>query len=157
MMFIAMQKYVNLSRLMVVVAFSAIGLGSCGNIFFPSVAQTQPGNKTFGDWCREKASLSPEAKHTVEVLLEKAGTTECNAANQKLSSITELDLSDNKITDIKPLQSLTKLDWLHLIDNQISDIKPLQSLTKLTKLGLGGNPISPKTCPLKPEYICNWE
>ena len=77
-------KHMNLPRLMVVVAFSAIGLGSCGNIFFPSVAQTQPGNKTFGDWCREKASLSPETKHTVEVLLEKAGTIECNAANQKL-------------------------------------------------------------------------
>jgi len=26
--------------------------------------------RTFADWCREKASLSPETKHTVEVLLE---------------------------------------------------------------------------------------
>jgi len=29
-------------------------------------------------------------------------------------------------------------------------------LTKLTSLGLGGNPIAPKTCPLKPESICHW-
>lgn len=64
MTFVVMQKYVNLSRLMAVVAFSAIGLGSCGNISSPSVAQTQPANKTFGDWCRTKASLSAEAKHT---------------------------------------------------------------------------------------------
>jgi len=30
-------------------------------------------------------------------------------------------------------------------------------LTKLTGLYLSGNPIAPKTCPLKPESICNWE
>jgi len=30
-------------------------------------------------------------------------------------------------------------------------------LTKLTYLDLSGNPIAPKTCPLKPEYICKWE
>ena len=114
MTFVVMQKYVNLSRLMAVVAFSAIGLGSCGNISSPSVAQTQPANKTFGDWCRTKASLSAEA-------------------NQELSSLTKLDLSNNLI----------------------SDIKPLQSLTKLTALSLSGNP-APKTCPLKPESICKW-
>jgi len=30
-------------------------------------------------------------------------------------------------------------------------------LTKLTWLDLIGNPIAPKTCPLKPESICKWE
>jgi hypothetical protein len=30
-------------------------------------------------------------------------------------------------------------------------------LTKLTDLYLSGNPIAPKTCPLKPESICKWE
>jgi len=29
-------------------------------------------------------------------------------------------------------------------------------LTKLTRLYLSGNPIAPKTCPLRPEFICNW-
>jgi hypothetical protein len=38
--------------------------------------------RTFADWCRQKADLSPEAKHTVEVLLQYAETTECDAANQ---------------------------------------------------------------------------
>jgi len=33
----------------------------------------------------------------------------------------------------------------------------LQGMTSLTALFLGGNPIAPKTCPLKPESICNWE
>jgi internalin A len=40
---------------------------------------------------------------------------------------------------------------------QIGDIKPLAFLTKLTLLDIGGNPIAPKTCPLKPESICEWE
>ncbi|MCC3458014.1 leucine-rich repeat domain-containing protein [Microcoleus sp. PH2017_08_TRC_O_A] len=130
MKFMVMQKYVNLSRLVAVVAFSAIGLGSCGNISSLSVAQTQPANKTFGDWCREKASLNPETKHTVEVMLRKSKTTDCDAADRKLSSLTKLDLDNNDISDIKPLQSLTKLTDLSLSRNDISDIKPLQSLTK---------------------------
>jgi len=29
-------------------------------------------------------------------------------------------------------------------------------LTNLTLLTLSENPIAPKTCPLKPEYICEW-
>ncbi|HLO47337.1 MAG TPA: hypothetical protein VK211_02810 [Kamptonema sp.] len=49
--------------------------------------------KTFADLCRDRASLSPEAKHTVEVLLQEAGTTECDRAYQKLSSLTQLNVS----------------------------------------------------------------
>ena len=113
-----------------ILALSANGLSA-------KAAETRSGNsrRTFGDWCRQKADLSPEAKHTVEMLLKEAGTTECDAANLKLLSLTTLDLGHN----------------------QISDIKPLQSLTKLTELYLNGNPIAPKTCPLKPESICKWE
>ena len=156
-------------------------LALSGNGLSAKAAETQPGNsrQTFAEWCRQKADLSPEAKRTVEVLLQKAETTECEAANLKLSSLTELDLDDNQISDIKPLESLTNLTQLDLDanqisdikplesltnltllfleNNQISDIKPLESLTKLTDLYLNGNPIAPKTCPLKPESICNWE
>ena len=108
-----------------------------GNGLSAKAAETQRGNsrRTFADWCRQKADLSPEAKHTVEMLLKEAGTIECDAANLKLSSLTELDLSNN----------------------HLGDIKPLESLTNLTSLYLSGNPISPKTCPLKPESFCNWE
>jgi internalin A len=65
-------------------------------------------------------------------------------------------LSNNKISDIKPIASLTNLTRLDLSNNQISDIKPLESLTKLINLELWANPIAPKTCPLKPESICRW-
>jgi internalin A len=73
--------------------------------------------------CREKASLSPEAQHTIEVLLKQADIDECDAANQILSSLTELDLSNNQISDIKALQSLTQLTKFDLSKNQLNDIK----------------------------------
>ncbi len=201
-----------------ILALSANGLSA-------KAAEKRSGNsrRTFADWCRQKANLSPEAKRTVEVLLKEAGTTECDAAARELSSLTTLDLDnnqisdikplesltnliaislvnnkisdikplasltnlisiglennqisdikplasltkltalnlgDNKISDIKPLASLTNLTWLELDKNQISDIKPLKSLTKLIELGLRGNPIAPKTCPLKQDSICKWE
>ena len=147
-----LQKSIALTCCAMILALSGNGLSA-------KAAEVRSGNsrRTFADWCRQKADLSPEAKRTVEVLLKEAGTTECDAANQKLSSLTQLVFDKNQISDIKPLESLTNLTWLDLDNNQISDIKPLQSLTNLTLVGLGGNPIALKTCPLKPESICNWE
>ncbi|MEG4010544.1 leucine-rich repeat domain-containing protein, partial [Microcoleus sp. Pol11C1] len=97
-----------------------------GNESFSWLVQKQRSGseRTFANWCRKKASLSAETKHTVEVLLKKAGTTECEAADRQLSSLTKLKLDKNQIRDIKPLASLTHLDWLSLDNNQISDIKP---------------------------------
>ena len=119
-------------------------LALSGNGLSAKAAETRSGNsrRTFADWCRQKADLNPEAKHTVEVLLQQAGTTECEAANQTLSSLRALVLRDHQISDIKPLESLTNLTSLFLDYNQISDIKPLQSLTNLTELYLGDNQIS---------------
>jgi internalin A len=140
MQIIVAQKHMNLPRL-IVVAFSAIALALSGNLLGAEVAQTQPGKsrRTFADWCRQKAALSPETKHTVDVLLKEAETTNCDVADQNLSLRSMLDLSDNKISDIKPLASLTNLELLSLNDNKISDIKPLASLTKLTFLTLDKN------------------
>jgi internalin A len=151
-------KYMNLPK-SIALAFSAIALS--GNAMSVKAAEVRSANKTFADWCRQRASLSPQAKHTVDVLLQYAETTECDAADRKLSSLTQLTLEFTKITDIKPLASLTNLTGLNLSGSQISggqisDIKPLASLTNLTWLNLGGNPIAPKTCPLKPESICKW-
>ncbi|MEG4043350.1 leucine-rich repeat domain-containing protein [Microcoleus sp. Pol17_C1] len=138
MRLIVAQKHINLLKL-IAVTCSAIYLPSCGNGF----SGLQPGNskRTFADWCRQKADLSPEAKHTVEVLLKRAETTDCAAANQKLLMLPALDLTNNKISDIKPLESLTNLRMLNLNKNQISDIKPLESLTKLHYLCLDNNQI----------------
>ncbi|MEG3916060.1 leucine-rich repeat protein [Microcoleus sp. w2-18bC1] len=96
----------------------------------------------FADWCRHIDSLSEEARHTVKVLLKKAGTDDPEAAEQILSSMTELDLNRNRITDISFLGWLTNLTTLDLSYNQISDISSLGSLTNLTTLSLRGNQIT---------------
>ena len=145
---------------LILITFSMIVLASCGNKPFmlgvsgqqknsgnepsPVVVQKQRGGsgRTFADWCRDKASLSPEVKYTVEELLKVARTTECDAANQKLSTLTELYLYENSISDIKPLESLTNLTRILLYKNQISNIKPLESLTNLTFVNLDNNQIS---------------
>jgi Leucine-rich repeat (LRR) protein len=61
---------------------------------------------------------------------------------EKLINLTTLYLGDNQITDLKPLEKLTNLTWLNLWDNQITDLKPLEKLTNLTTLGLWGNQIT---------------
>ena len=58
---------------------------------------------------------------------------------QTVSISTALDLSDNKIDDITPLQNLTQLTKLDLSDNKIEDITPLQNLTQLKFLDIRKN------------------
>src|SRR4028119_1398685 len=111
MKLIVAQKQMNLSLLLAVTCI-AIGLASCLNKPAALVSAATPGNSglIFADsWCRKKDLLTPEAKHTVELLLEKVGTTNCDAAARKLSSLTSLYLDGSKVTDIKPLASLTNL------------------------------------------------
>src|SRR4028118_1747991 len=127
MALIVADKHINLQK-SIAVTCSAIVLAFCGSGLSADAAETRSGNsrRTFADWCREKDSLSPEAKHTVEVLLRQAGTTECDAADRTLSSLTELDLENYQISDIKPLASLTNLTLLHLGYNQTRDIQPTE-------------------------------
>ena len=80
--------------------------------------------KTFTEWCQQKASLPQQTRQTVKVLLKVAKTQNCSQANQTLTKLTELDLSQNQISNIKPLSNLTKLTYLGLSANQIRDIKP---------------------------------
>ena len=37
--------------------------------------------KSFADWCLNKENLLPETKHTVDMLLKQAGTSDCYQAN----------------------------------------------------------------------------
>ena len=98
--------------------------------------------KTFIEYCQQKSTLPQETKDTVEVLLEKAGTQDCQQANRTLSSLTELRLLTKQISDLKPLSGFTNLTNLDLWGNKISDVKPLANLTDLTSLNIGGNQIS---------------
>jgi len=97
---------------------------------------------SFADWCRHIDSLSESARHTVKVLLNKAGTDDPEAAQQILSSMTTLHLFGNGLTDISSLGSLTNLTTLNLLGNRITDFSFLGSLTNLTTLNLNSNQIT---------------
>ncbi|MEQ8386441.1 MAG: leucine-rich repeat domain-containing protein [Coleofasciculus sp. A1-SPW-01] len=111
---------------------------------------------SFKEWCLKRESLSDEPRNTVEVLLEEAGASDCEQADDYLSSRTELDLSSNQITDVSPLSGFTNLSKLYLSFNQITDVSPLFGLTNLNLLNLEGNPIAQPTCPVSPPDVCRF-
>jgi internalin A len=102
----------------------------------------QPKTKTFTQWCQQKNSVPAATKLTIDLLLKKAGTNNCELADSKINSLTELDLSGEGISDLQPLSGLTNLTGLSLYNNKISDLKPLSGLTKLIDLNLNSNKIS---------------
>ena len=61
---------------------------------------------------------------------------------KRLTNLTWLDLGDNQITDITPLEKLTNLTNLSLRVNQIANITPLEKLTNLENLILSDNQIT---------------
>ncbi|NER84487.1 MAG: leucine-rich repeat domain-containing protein [Leptolyngbya sp. SIO1D8] len=149
-------------------------IAGCG-----SATANDPGTfVNFADWCLHKAELLPDARHTVDVLLEEAGTQDCRRARRVLASspapslnltdaqisnveplasfenLTRLDLRENQIVDVTPLANLVFLIELYLEGNEISDISPLANLTDLLKLSLDEQLLSDRSCPVQPERIC---
>ncbi|NQE33453.1 CHAT domain-containing protein [Microcoleus asticus] len=119
------------------------GLAVGATILMGSAAAPNPKTfESFADFCTNKENLTPEARHTVEVLLSKAKTQECDRAQKTLTNLTELSLIRNQIVDIKPLSKLTNLRKLNLSLNQITDVQPLSELTNLRFLVLNFNQIS---------------
>ncbi|MEG4806085.1 CHAT domain-containing protein [Microcoleus sp. F8-D3] len=119
------------------------GLAVGATILMGAAAAPNPQTfETFADFCTNKENLPPETRHTVEVLLSKAKTQECDRAQQTLTNLTELSLIRNQIVDIKPLSKFTNLRKLNLSLNQITDVQPLSELTNLRSLVLNFNQIS---------------
>lgn len=54
----------------------------------------------------------------------------------ELTNLTDLDLSENEISDLTPLSELKNLEHLNLRSNQITDVSPLAELTNLKDLDL---------------------
>ena len=59
-----------------------------------------------------------------------------------LINLTDLNFSNNQISEIENLETLTNLRYLNLDNNQINKIKNLKTLTKLKHLSLNNNQIS---------------
>ncbi|MEG4323412.1 MULTISPECIES: CHAT domain-containing protein [unclassified Microcoleus] len=119
-----------------------LGLAVGASILLASPAAPNPKTfQSFGDWCANKQNLTPEARHTVEVLLSKAKTQECDRAQKTLANLTELSLKSNQIVSLEPLVNLTNLRIIQLNDNQVVNLEPLANLTNLTHLYLIRNQI----------------
>lgn len=149
---------------------TAFALSSLSPVFHAEPAQSQPTAtpKSFADWCKNAPNLSPEAKHTVDVLLTQAGTRNCQLAAEKLAKRSSLNLTpfpggsqlgtpwnldpkepDTKngagktnIVDLRPIASLKNLQVLLLSANLIKDVSPLAELTNLRELDLYLNNIA---------------
>lgn len=137
--FKGMQKNINIGLVGLLIVFGFAGNGLTQDIQLPP---TESNFETFADWCRNRENLDPEAKRTVSLILQQAGTFNCGRASQNVQDMTQLDLSTSQISDIRPFQSLNNLVELKLINNQISDVTPLQSLENLEVLDLSYNQIS---------------
>ncbi|MGB3402490.1 MAG: leucine-rich repeat domain-containing protein [Microcoleaceae cyanobacterium] len=138
-LFQTLSQYVQVGILGILIAF---GLGIEG---YSQETQSNPTGEnfaTFADWCRNRENLNPEAKRTVSLILQQAGTYNCGRASQNVQEISQLDLSTSQVSDVRPLQSLDNLVELKLINNRISDVTPLQSLDNLEVLDLSYNQIS---------------
>lgn len=82
---------------------------------------------------------------------DMATLSSLDASSQKISDLTGLEyasnlatlyLQNNGIADLTPLAGLTQLQTLRIFSNQISDIGPLAGMTALQNLHLGSNSIS---------------
>jgi internalin A len=125
--------------------FSAIGAIAAFAIAMPVRAvepDRSPTHNTFTQWCQNQSKLPLETQHTIEMLLQKAGTNNCAAADAKLSELTELMLFRRQISDLRPIASFTNLQQLWLYKNHITDISPLASLTNLNKLWIYDNRVT---------------
>ncbi|MFP6617720.1 MAG: leucine-rich repeat domain-containing protein [Pirellulaceae bacterium] len=58
-----------------------------------------------------------------------------------LALLTELQLSDGRITDLGPLRELTRLQVLHVSEGEVEDLEPLKELKSLRELWLPQNQV----------------
>lgn len=97
--------------------------------------------QTFAEWCQNINKLTQESRHTVSVVLNFVGESDCSLAQDKLATLEELDLSQKKIKDVNPLGCLKNLNNLNLAGNEIADIGLISHLNHLTEINLSGNEV----------------
>jgi internalin A len=116
----------------------------------------QPSIKTFAQWCQQRDSLHENTKHTIDVMIARAGTKDCQQAEHYFNKLNRHQSGTDEISDLRPIASLNNLTQLDLAVNpKIIDLKPLASLNNLTKLYLDEK-FTKKDCPVKLE-VCTWK
>jgi internalin A len=97
---------------------------------------------SFSEWCLHRESLPQESINTIDLMLEVAGTYNCEEASQQLDSLTKLDFmryryNDERVYDLRPIATLTQLTKLRL-HGKIIGLERISALTNLKELGLHG-------------------
>ena len=88
----------------------------------------------------EKLIANPIVEKAIREQLKKP-TGELTKADYE--KVTRLNLYNNKLTDVKGLEKLTKLEQLYLSDNQLTEVpKGLEKLTQLENLTLAVNQLT---------------
>ena len=90
-------------------------------------------------------SVVAEEKLLADPIVEKAIRERIKKPSGKLTKadykkVRKLSLLGNKLTSVKGLERLTRLESLNLRANQLTDVKGLQKLTQLKDLWLENNP-----------------
>ncbi len=52
----------------------------CLSQILPSASAQQAKPKSFAAWCQQKKSVPTDTRHTIDILLKKAGTNNCEIA-----------------------------------------------------------------------------
>jgi Leucine-rich repeat (LRR) protein len=85
------------------------------------------------------------AKVIEEVIRDNLGKPTGELTKADLEKVTELNLYDNQLTDVKGLEKLTQLTYLDLRRNRLTDVKGLEKLTQLKTLYLSVNKLTDVT------------
>jgi hypothetical protein len=104
---------------------------------------------SFAQWCDslDNEIIRSSAQGTVAALMNIANreldlgkvADKCSTAQNVLSDLQEIDLSEKNIENLTPLSSLKNLRKLNLNRNKISDAGPISGLTGLRELALNTN------------------
>lgn len=86
---------------------------------------------------------------SIDCLSQNIHLTDLLIGNNKIQDITALahlpltwvNLDNNRITDVQPLEDHPTLETIYLSNNQVQDIRPLTSIKKLKTLFIQNNPL----------------
>lgn len=96
---------------------------------------------TFYDFCMGRNATLGTDK-TVEVLLRITGKRDCRLAQKDLQFETSLNIANQELTDLRPLEGLIGLTRLDISNNSISDLAPLALARNLRTLVMHNNQVS---------------
>ncbi len=138
-------------RIALVVVLFVLSCSSCSQRFAVTLnnqtlydPRVNPAAQHFADpglqGCINFALQQPDTTlETLKVLTCPGWEIEILDGITQLTALQFLDLSDNRISSLAPLQPLRNLSSISIVNNRVTDIAPLLSMVTLTSATLSGN------------------